>query len=111
MYLGIRNKQQHQLFNNNCWRIATPILGFPSGKCCTAPITFRVIGAARFFLYLGITRTEAFLMASSTSYLSVYRDASAVSYCFYALPITCKHLVVLVSDIGRGGSALLCFSL
>jgi hypothetical protein len=70
--------KQQQPFVNNSRRIATPILGFLLGKCYAAPITLRVIGAASFLpIYLCVSHTEALLMASNTSYLNAYRDASA----------------------------------
>jgi hypothetical protein len=78
MYLGLRMKEEQQPFTNNSRRIATPVLGFLSGKCHAAPTMLRVIGAASFLPdYLCVSRTEALLMASSTSYLNAYRDASA----------------------------------
>jgi hypothetical protein len=71
-------KEQQQAFTNNSQRIATPVLGFLSGKCHVAPITLRMIGAASFLpIYLCVSRAEALLMASNTNYLSAYRDASA----------------------------------
>jgi hypothetical protein len=78
MYLGLRMKHEHQPFTNNSRRIAIPVLGFLSGKCRAAPITLRVIGVVSFLLvYLYVSRTEALLMARSTSYLHAYRNASA----------------------------------
>jgi hypothetical protein len=54
------------------------VLGFLSGKCRAAPITLHVIGIASVLsIYLCVSRTEALLMASNTSYLNVYKDASA----------------------------------
>jgi hypothetical protein len=48
--------QNQQPLANNSRRIATPVLGFLSGKCYAAPITLRVIGAALllpiFFVFL-----------------------------------------------------------
>jgi hypothetical protein len=102
--------RQHQSFTNNSRRIATPVLGFLSDKCRAAPITLRMIGAASFWhVYLGIFRTEALLMASSTSYLSVYRVASALSCCIYVSFVTCEQrLAILVPGLGYEGSTLLC---
>jgi hypothetical protein len=78
MYLGLRMKHEQQPFTNNSWCIATPVLGFLSGKCRAAPITLREIEVASFLpIYLCVSRTEALLMASNTSYLNAYRDASA----------------------------------
>jgi hypothetical protein len=68
MYLGLRMKHEQQPFTNNSRRIATPVLVFLSGKC----------RAASFLpVYLCVSRTEALLMASNTSYLNAYGDASA----------------------------------
>jgi hypothetical protein len=76
MYPGLRIKQQP--FANHSRRIATPILGFLSGKCLAAPITLRVIRAASLLpVYLCVSHTKALLMASNTSYLNAYKDASA----------------------------------
>jgi hypothetical protein len=43
-------KKNEQLFTNNSRRLAAPISGFLSGKCCAALIVFRGIGAASFLL-------------------------------------------------------------
>jgi hypothetical protein len=74
------NKKQQQAFGNNSRRIATPVLGFLSGKCHAAPITLRLIRAASFLpIYLCISHAEALLMMSNTSYFSVYKVASALT--------------------------------
>jgi hypothetical protein len=88
-------KHEQQPFTNNSRRIATPILGFLSGKCRAAPITLRVIGVASFLpVGLCVSRTEAFLTARNTNYLNVYRDASA----FHTVFMRCLFLVnVLLS--------------
>jgi hypothetical protein len=71
-------------------RIATPILGFLSGKCHATPITLRLIGAALFLpSYLCVSRAEALLMASNTSYLNIYRDASI----FHSVSVHCSSPV------------------
>jgi hypothetical protein len=76
MYLGLRITRiiiRKQLSAHR----HPPVPGFLSGKCRAAPITLRVIGAASFLpVYLYVSRTE-FLIASNTSYLNVYKDASA----------------------------------
>jgi hypothetical protein len=46
-------------------------------------------------------------MASNTSYLSVYRVASALPCFNYALLVTCKCLATPVFDFGYKGSASL----
>jgi hypothetical protein len=101
--------KNNQLFTNNSRRIATPVLGFLSGKCRAASITFHVIGAASFLpVYLGVSCTEALLMASYTSYLGVYRVVSALSWFIHASFVTCERLAVLVPDLECEGSTLLC---
>jgi hypothetical protein len=47
-------------------------------------------------------------MASNTSYVGVYRVASALSCVNCALFISCKRPAVHVLDLGYKGSALLC---
>jgi hypothetical protein len=42
--------------------------------------------------YLCVPHAEALLMANNTSYLNIYRDASAFSYCIRALFIIYKQL-------------------
>jgi hypothetical protein len=97
MYLGLQMKGEQQQFTNNFQRIATPVLGFLSGKCRAV---YRVIRAASFLpVYLCVSHTEALLMASSTSYLSVYKVASFVTY---------ECLAVLVPNLGYEGSTLFC---
>jgi hypothetical protein len=77
MYPGLRNNNNNHS-QNNSWCITTPVLGFLSGKCHAAPITLRVIRTASFLpVYLCVSHTEALLLASNTSYLNAYRDASA----------------------------------
>jgi hypothetical protein len=82
--------KQQQPFVNNSRRIATPVLGFLSGKCQAAPITLCLIGAALFLpSYLCVSPAEVLLMASNTSYLNAYRDASV----FYTVSVYCSLLV------------------
>jgi hypothetical protein len=47
-------------------------------------------------------------MASNTSYLGVYRVASALSCVNYALLGSCKRLAVHVLDLRYKGSTFLC---
>jgi hypothetical protein len=87
-----------------------PCLGFLSGKCYAAPIMLRVIRAALCLsIHLRVSRAEVLSMVSNTSYLSVYRVASALLYCVHASFVTCKRLGVLVPDLRYEGSTLLCF--
>jgi hypothetical protein len=68
-----------------------------------------VSGQHRSYLFtFRVSRSEASLMASNTSYLGVYRVASALSCVNYALLVSCKRLSVHVLDLGYKGSALLC---
>jgi hypothetical protein len=87
MYPRLRIKRtNNQSFTNNSRCIASPVLGFVSGKCRAAQITLRVIVAASFLpVYLCVSRTEALLMASNTSYINAYRDVSA----FYTIFVRC----------------------
>jgi hypothetical protein len=59
-------------------------------------------------IYFYVSRTKALLMASNTSYLGGYRVASALPCSIFASFITCKHSVVLVLNLERKGSTLLC---
>jgi hypothetical protein len=109
MYPRILEKGINQPFTNNSRRTATPVLGFLSGKYRAARITLRVIGEASFLpIYLHVSCTEALLMASNTSYLSIYRVAYALSCCIHASFVTCECLAVLVPNLGYEGSTLLC---
>jgi hypothetical protein len=50
----------------------------------------RMIGAASFLpIYLCVSHAEALLMVSDTSYLNIYRDASA----FYIVSMHCSSPV------------------
>jgi hypothetical protein len=104
MYPGILKKNK-QPFTNNSRRIATPVLGILSGKCYAAPIMLRMIGAASCLsIYLCVSHVEALLMASNTSYHSVYRVASALLCCICVSFVTRERLAVLVLDLGCEGS-------
>jgi hypothetical protein len=64
------NKEKNQSFTTNSRRIATPSQGLFPGNRHAAPIMFRMVGAALLLsIYHCVSRTEAFLMASNTSYL------------------------------------------
>jgi hypothetical protein len=102
MYPRLRIKQQ--AFANNSRCIATPVLGFLSGKCHAAPITLRMIGAASFLpIYLCVSHAEALLMASNTNYVSA-SGMHRLLYCIHTLFVTCKRLAVLMPDLGCKGS-------
>jgi hypothetical protein len=47
-------------------------------------------------------------MASNTSYLGVYRVASALPCFIHASFVTCKCSAILVLDLGYKGSTFLC---
>jgi hypothetical protein len=102
MYHGVLEIYE-QPFINNSRRIATPVLGFLSSKCYAAPITRKSI-------YLCVSHTEALLMASDTSYLSIYRVASALLCYIQASFVTCEHLAILVPNLRGEGSTLLCLN-
>ena len=81
---------------------ATPplILGFHPSKRHAALIASRDQGSIVLALYLGITRTEAFFMASSTSYLGVRSTALVDLLCFvaYRLRISCYLYAIMPSS-------------
>jgi hypothetical protein len=101
---------RNQSTTNNSRRTATPVLGFLLGKCRAALITLHVIGAALFLpIYLCVSRTEAFLMVSNTSFLSVYRVASALSCCIRTWFVAYECLAVFVPNLEYKGNTLLYF--
>ena len=57
-------------------------------------------------LYLCVSRTEALLMASDTSY---HERLRRLLDRIFALPAACKRSAVLVHGFGCGGSVLPCF--
>jgi hypothetical protein len=68
----VRLKEEaiNQSFTTNSRRIATPSPRASPGNRHAAPIMFRMVGAALLLsVYLCVSRTEAFFMASNTSYL------------------------------------------
>jgi hypothetical protein len=60
-------------------------------------------------IYLCVSRTEALLMASNTSYHKRLHGLHRFSYRILALFTACKRLSPLAHDLGREGSILLCF--
>jgi hypothetical protein len=60
-------------------------------------------------LYLCVSRTEALLMASNTSYHKCLHGLHRFVYHIFASLAACKRLAVLVYDFGHEGSILLCF--
>ena len=69
---GIRKEERHHVSQTTTLGASPPlILGFHPSKRHAALIVFLRSGQHCSCLYLGITRTEAFLMASNASYLDV----------------------------------------
>jgi hypothetical protein len=60
-------------------------------------------------IYICVSRTEALLMVSNTSYHKRLYGLHRFTYHILTLFATCKHLVVLAHDFEREGSILLCF--
>jgi hypothetical protein len=60
-------------------------------------------------IYLCVSRTEALLMASNTSYHKRLHGLHRFTYHIFALFTACKCLVVLTHNFGREGSILLYF--
>jgi hypothetical protein len=60
-------------------------------------------------IYLCVSRTEALLMASNTSYHKRLHGLHRFAYHIIALFIACRCLVVLAHDLDHGGNILLCF--
>jgi hypothetical protein len=60
-------------------------------------------------IYLCVSRTEALLMASNTSYHKRLHGLHRFTYHIFALFAACKCLVVLTHNFGHEGSILLYF--
>jgi hypothetical protein len=109
MYIGLFNKQ-HTHSQTNSRRIATPVSGFLPGKRHAAPIMpLHDRGSTVPTIYLCVSRTEALLMVSNTSYHKCLHGFHRFTYHTRALFTTCKRLAVLAHDLGCEGSILLCF--
>ena len=67
-----KERERHHVLQQHLGVPPPLILGFHPSKRHAALIIFLRSGQYRSCLYIGITRTEAFLMASSTSYLDVH---------------------------------------
>ena len=83
--LFVKRRTSSRLANNNLGATPPLILGFHPSKRHAALIAPCDQGSIVLALYLGITRTEAFLMASSTSYLGVRSTALVDLSCFCCL--------------------------
>jgi hypothetical protein len=60
-------------------------------------------------LYLCVSRTEALLMVSNTSYHKCLHGSHWFVYHILTLFASCKRLTVFEHDFGCEGSILLCF--
>ena len=113
MYLRLFNKRrtQHTRSQTNSRRIATPVPGFSSGKVpCGPDHALRDRGGVVHTFYLCVSRTEALLMASNTSYHERLHGLHRFFNRILALFAACKRSAVLAHGSEREGSALLCFS-
>ena len=82
----IRKRENVLTFcNNNLGAMPPLILGFHPSKRHATLIALCDQGSIVLALYLGITRTEAFFMASSTSYLGVRCTVLVDLLCFCCL--------------------------
>ena len=82
-YVVHERRERHHVSKTTILGASPPlILGFHPSKRHAALIASRDQGSIVLALYLGITRTEAFFMASSTSYLGVRGIALIDLSCF-----------------------------
>ena len=86
-------KNQSHLANNNLGESPPLILGFHSSKRHAALIASCDQGSIVLAFTFGITRAEAFLMASNASYLDVCSMFFVDLLCAYML-IICKYHVI-----------------
>ena len=97
----VKKKRHHVLQTTTLGAPPPLILGFRPSKCHAALIASCDQGSVVLAFYLGITRTEAFLMASSTSYLDVRSMALVDLSCFCCLSSMnimlslCSHVSIL----------------
>ena len=94
--------ERHHVSQTTTLGVSPPlILGFHPSKCHAALIAFLRSGQRSSCFYLGITRTEAFLMASNTSYPDVHSMSfcrSIMLHCLSSTNITlflCCHVSIL----------------
>ena len=97
-YVIHERRTSSRLANNNLGASPPLILGFHPSKRHAALIERS--GQRCSCFYLGITRTEAFFMASSTSYLGVHSTALVDLLCFvaYRLRISCCLYAIMSSS-------------
>ena len=95
----IHEKREHHHVSQITTLGALPplILGFHPNKRHAALIASRNQGSIVLALYLGITRAEAFFMASSTSYLDVHSMAFSRFIMLLLLTIYGYHVVSVQS--------------
>ena len=94
-------RERHHVLQQHLGATPPLILGFHPSKRHAALFVFLRSGQHCSCLYLGITRTEAFLMASSASYLDVRSmsiSRSIMLSLFYHLRTSC-FLYVFVLDL------------
>jgi hypothetical protein len=60
-------------------------------------------------IYLYVSRIEALLMASNTSYHKRLHDLHRFTYHILALFTACKRLAIHAHDLRHEGSIMLCF--
>ena len=95
-------EERHHILQQHLGATPPLILGFHPSKRHAALIVFLRSGQHCSCLYLGITRTEAFLMASSASYLDVRSMIFSRSIMFllltiYEYHVLCMHSCLILS--------------
>ena len=90
-------RERHHVLQQHLGATPPLILGFHPSKRHAALIVFLRSGQHCSCLYLGITRTEAFLMASSASYLDVRSMIFSRSIIFLLLTIYEYHVLSMHS--------------
>jgi hypothetical protein len=101
MYLGLFNK-------NNAFTNQLSAHHHPFFRVCPDH-ALRDRGTIVPSIYLCVSRTEALLMASNTSYHKHLHGLHRFTYHILALFTAYKRLAVLAHDFGREGSILLYF--
>jgi hypothetical protein len=108
MYLGLFNKMH--TFTNQLLMHRHPCVRVSSKKAsCRPDHALRDRGSIVPTLYLCVSRTEALLMVSNTSYHKRLHDLHRFVYHIFASFVACKRLAVLAYDFGHEASILLCF--
>jgi hypothetical protein len=108
MYLRLFNKKH--VFTNQLSTHRHPYFRVsPRKASCRPDHDLRDWGSIVPTIYLCVSRTEALLMASNTSYPKRLHDLHRFTYHILTLFATCKCLAILAHDLGREGSILLYF--